>query len=52
MNFSEKTDDTSVWIDSASEAVSLEPEWDPYDVFVNLTSSEFQKLYASDEDDI
>ncbi|CAL1291424.1 unnamed protein product [Larinioides sclopetarius] len=34
------------------EALSLEPEWDPYDVFVNLTSTEFQELYASDEDDI
>ncbi|GFQ75277.1 innexin inx2 [Trichonephila clavata] len=34
------------------ESLSLEPEWDPYDVFVNLTSTEFQELYASDEDDI
>ncbi|GIX84809.1 innexin inx2 [Caerostris darwini] len=34
------------------EALALEPEWDPYDVFVNLTSTEFQELYASDEDDI
>ncbi|XP_015913014.2 innexin inx2-like isoform X1 [Parasteatoda tepidariorum] len=37
---------------SDAEGIILEPEWDPYDVFVDLTSREFQELYASDEDDI